>query len=155
MSNKEFITRFVLWAIFACAMPFTFIAWRYDLFTKVSKVSLSGWGIIALIILFFFIKYCLKMLKEGQPYSMFTQLVSGIIKIILPLVVLLVLLNSIKDNIDLCIQSLTCVIVCETIAIPLNPLPKWVEANKESQAENRTDKFISKLGEWYKGKDNE
>ena len=45
-----FTIRFILWTACAAALPFAFIAWRYDIFTPASKIKLTGWGFIAIII---------------------------------------------------------------------------------------------------------
>lgn len=150
-----FLTRFILFVITACILPFSFIAWRFGLFSQShgEQVALTGWGVIAIIIVMVFIIYTLKMLKQGQPYSMFTQICSGLIKVILPLVICLFLLKAIRDNIDSMIQALTWTIICEMFAIVINPLPKWVEENHIEREDLRADKLITKFSDWWKGKD--
>ena len=126
---KQFVIRFIFFTLFACILPFTFIAWRYELFAKVDEISLTGWGIIGILIVAIFCIYVLNAIKKGMPYSMFTQVVNGILKVEMPLVLVYLTLSNIQSTIDLFMQCLICVIVCEAIAIPINPLPKWIKDN--------------------------
>lgn len=153
MSEKQkFWIRLVCFTLFACVLPFVFLAYRYDLFTKVNKIQIGGWGIVAIVIVFFFVKYVCSMIKQGMPYSMTTQIITGVCKVIVPLALVWALAYSIKDNIDVFLQSLGIVIVCEAIAIPINPLPKWVETHKRNQQDTFMDMFVDKL---YKKKGEE
>lgn len=124
-----FIARLVMFCLFACVFPFAFIAWRYEIFSVGNKVSLTGWGIIALIIVLFFVKYILKILSINKKYSMTSQIFVGIFKVIVPLLVFWIIINSISKSINLFNQALICTIICEFIAIPINPLPQWIYKN--------------------------
>lgn len=143
--QKVLILRFFFFTIFALVLPVLFIGWRYQLFGRVNKMSLSGWGVIVLLIIIFFVRYVAKMVKRAEPYSMFNQIVTGFKKIILPLFILFILLNTIKGNIDLFIQALQVTIISEAIAIPINPLPKWAHDHGIEQQENLMGKFVKKL----------
>lgn len=142
--KKVFLIRFFLFVIFGCVLPFVFIAWRYQIF-KYDKMSITGWGFIAIVIVFFFILYLLNMLKKGMPYSMFTQCISGFSKVILPLLLLFFIVNGIKDNIDAFIQALLVTILCECVAIPINPLPKYVHDHQIKEKEDSMDTFLEKF----------
>ncbi len=152
-----FLIRVILFMLFACILPFAFIAWRFGLFSQSqgSGVALSGWGVIGIIIVLVFVIYTLKMLRMGQPYSLFTQILSGLIKVILPLVICLLVLKAMRNNIDSMIQALICAIICEMVAIVVNPLPKWVEDNHIEKENLKASNLIKKLGEWWKIKDKE
>lgn len=132
---KKFVIRFILFTLFACILPFTFIAWRYELFSKVNEMSLTGWGIIGILIIAIFCFYVLNAIKKGMPYSMFTQIVDGIIKVEMPLILVYLLLSNIQSTIDLFLQCIVCIIICEAIAIPINPLPKWIKENLKGEDE--------------------
>jgi hypothetical protein len=147
MSKKEFIIRLSAFIILGCIAPFLFIAFRYDLFKKVNEMSLSGWGLIAVVIVFFFARYVLKMIKMGMPYSMFTQCISGALKVILPLLCLYFCVDAIRTSIDLFQQALVFTIICEALAIPVNPLPKWVQQAQITKANT----FFGKILEVVKG----
>lgn len=149
MEKKIFLARLILFTIFACVLPFSFIAWRYHIFTTLNSVSLSGWGIIAIVIALAFIVYVARMLKRGMPYSMLTQCIGGLLKVTLPLVILYVVVNAIKNQSEIFLQALLVVIISETIAIPINPFPKWLNDNQIK----KEDSYFEKLKNWWKTKD--
>ena len=122
-----FITRAVLWCIFAGILPFSFIAWRYGLFKGESSLKLSGWGLFAIVLAaVFIISLCKYIYKGMQPGTMAKQCAKGAVSIILPLVVFYLIVWGIEQNITLFKQALGCVILCELVAIPINPFPAWV-----------------------------
>ena len=149
MEKKIFLARIILFTIFACVLPFSFIAWRYHIFTTLNSVSLSGWGIIAIVIALVFIVYVARMLKRGMPYSMLTQCIGGLLKVTLPLILLYVVVNAIKNQSEIFLQALLVVIISETIAIPINPFPKWLNDNQIK----KEDSYFEKLKNWWKTKD--
>lgn len=149
MEKKIFLARLILFTIFACVLPFSFIAWRYHIFTTLNSVSLSGWGIIAIVIALAFIVYVARMLKRGMPYSMLTQCIGGLLKVTLPLIILYVVVNAIKNQSEIFLQALLVVIISETIAIPINPFPKWLNDNQIK----KEDSYFEKLKNWWKTKD--
>ena len=149
MEKKIFLARLILFTIFACVLPFSFIAWRYHIFTTLNSVSLSGWGIIAIVIALVFIVYVARMLKRGMPYSMLTQCIGGLLKVTLPLILLYVVVNAIKNQSEIFLQALLVVIISETIAIPINPFPKWLNDNQIK----KEDSYFEKLKNWWKTKD--
>lgn len=142
--KKVFIARVILFCIFGCILPFVFIAWRFQIFSNGGGVSLTGWGVIGILIVFFFILYCLKILKNSIPFSMTYQILSGAIKVILPLILLLLLVNALEDSIRQFKQALIIVIGCEAIAIVVNPFPKYMHDKGIEKTENLMDTFISK-----------
>lgn len=149
MEKKIFLARLILFTIFACVLPFSFIAWRYHIFTTLNSISLSGWGIIAIVIALVFIVYVARMLKRGMPYSMLTQCIGGLLKVTLPLILLYVVVNAIKNQSEIFLQALLVVIISETIAIPINPFPKWLNDNQIK----KEDSYFEKLKNWWKTKD--
>ena len=149
MEKKIFLARLILFTIFACVLPFSFIAWRYHIFTTLNSISLSGWGIIAIVIALVFIVYVARMLKRGMPYSMLTQCIGGLLKVTLPLIILYVVVNAIKNQSEIFLQALLVVIISETIAIPINPFPKWLNDNQIK----KEDSYFEKLKNWWKTKD--
>ena len=143
--------RFVSWCLAAVVLPFLFVAFRYDLFKKVNQISIGLPELFVLGIGTAFFFSVLKYIKSGLKgrYSFVSQCINGLLKITLPLVVFFTLMNVLKDNVDYFIQSLGCVILCETIAIPLNPMPKWAsDMQKDLKEEERkewTDYVFEKL----------
>lgn len=149
--KKVFIARTILFTIFGCVLPFVFIAWRFDIFSSGGKVSLTGWGFIGIIIVFFFVMYCLKILKNSIPFSMTYQILNGLIKVILPLLLVYVVVNALEENLRQFKQCLFIVIGCESIAIVVNPFPKYMHDKGIEKTENLMDTFIAK----WKKKDGE
>ena len=144
--KRIFITRFIAFALFGAILPFTFIAWRYEIF-RAKPMSLTGWGFIAIIIVAFFVLYVARALKKCFPHTMMAQCIGGFCKVILPLGILLLMVDGIKDNIDAFIQALTITIVCEAIAIPINPLPKYIWEHNIEMSNLKMDTFINKWQE--------
>ena len=144
--KKIFIARAIAWSIFSAVLPVAFIGWRYSLFKKVGKIQLSGWGLFAVVIVFIFLITLVKYIKSGfQEWTMVKQIINGVLKIIIPLVVLLLLCITIRNNIDYFIQALSCVLLCEAIAIPINPFPEWVYIKSQGRMESMLDLFASKM----------
>lgn len=139
-----FAIRFVLWATFSAILPFIFIAFRYGIFTNNSQISLSGWGIIAIVVIIVFIITLIRYLYEGMNPGLLKQCVGGVCKIVLPLVVLLLLVVEIKNHIQLVEQALGCVIICELVGIPLNPFPEWLERRRIEKGETKA-KTLSEI----------
>ena len=131
--------RLALWCTFAAILPFIFIAWRYGIFHSESKIKLTGWGIIAVIIVIVFLITLIKYLYEGMKPGFAKQCISGVVKIILPLVILLLLVIEIKNHIALVEQALSCVILCELVGIPLNPFPSWLEKRRIEQGKEKAE----------------
>lgn len=149
--RQLFWTRFALWVLFALVAPVAFIAWRFELF-KGNHVSISGWGFLAIVIIAVFIISLLRYVKKGLPFSFMSQCISGLCKVILPLVCLYAILYCIQQNLQAFLQALGCVILCELVAIPLNPMPQWMHDNLEEKDREKIesmsdiiwDKFFSR-----------
>ena len=153
--KQIFAIRMVCWVLCALIIPVAFIIFRYDLFTKISKVQFGGWGMIAILIIFTFVIVLGNYLKGGfKKYSMVGQIINGAVKVVLPLVALYFILVNIKDSIDLFLQALAVVIISETIAIPINPMPKWVYEQSKGEAQDTIDYFFKKYDERKETKDN-
>lgn len=147
MSDKKiFILRAVLWTLFAAVIPLIFIGWRYDLFRKAGTIQLSGWGMIGIFIVLIFLIVLVKYIKAGfTEWSMVKQVLNGVIKVLLPILVLLGLCMGIKSNIEYFTQALSFVLLSEAIAIPINPFPKWVYEKSKGRFESVIDLFANKL----------
>lgn len=147
-SKKLFAIRVILWSLFSCVIPVSFIAWRYNLFDKVGKVQLTGWGLVAIIIITAFIYVFARYIRAGfVEWSMFKQILDGVVKIVIPLCALLALCVSLKNSLELFIQALSCVIFSEVIAIPLNPFPQWIWEKSQGRFEGMVDFIANKFNE--------
>jgi len=124
MSTKEFIIRFILFALSGCVFPFAFIAYRYDIF-KSPHSTLTGVGFFAIILVLIFCVYVLKMFKKAHPDTMATQIISGYTYIVIFLLLPLLWIQAIEGDIEMYEQVLEVVIMCELIAVPINPLRIW------------------------------
>lgn len=140
--KTKFWARFVSWAIFAWLLPCAFLVWRFKLFHKIGQIQIGGWGIVAIVITAVFIFTIIRYVKRAfsNRYSLIGQLLGGFCKIIVPLLAMTLILYSVRESIDLMIQVMGCVTICEAIAIPLNPLPEWAyEAQKNVREDERKD----------------
>lgn len=130
MTRKEFWIRFCLWVLFAAVIPVTYIAVRYGIFSaKDEPYRLTGWGVIAIIVVGVFMTSLAKEVVVGMPKgSMVRQCVSGFLKI-MPLFLFVFVIHAIKESIDAFESFLVVLVTCEAIAVPLNPMPKWSTMN--------------------------
>lgn len=146
-----FIIRFILWVLFAVGLPFAFLVWRFDLFSNASKLNFGGWGLIAIILLFIFIIVLIRYVKRiALVKNVFiAQCISGFCKVILPLLALLTASWMLRNELTMFIQFLGCTIVCELIAIPVNPMPELVakcqKDVEESKRKDTIDYFIDRF----------
>lgn len=148
-SNALFVWRMIGFTLFACILPFVFIAWRFDIFrihNEVSaRVSLTGWGFLAVIIVFLFVRYIMGALKQAIPFSLTYQILNGAMKVILPLVCLYCVVSALENSIALFKQALFVVIICESIAIVINPIPKFMHDRGIEHINGIMDLAIEKI----------
>lgn len=144
-----FSIRLVLWVLFSAILPIMFIAWRYDIFKPQGKLKLTGFGIIAVIIAAVFLITLVKYIYLSLKPGLVKQCIAGLCSIVIPLIIVYVLVSNIADTIDLFKQALGCVIVCETVGIPLNPFPAWIEKIKEKRGEDKAKGFIATFVEEF------
>ncbi len=149
MSTKQFWIRFAIWTVIAVLTPIGFLFYRYDMFVKVhttesDSYSITGWGIFACIIVAIFLLYVVREAKKGLPYgSMFSQCIDGY-SLLIPMVIVILILDSIKDSIAAFEQVMIVLTVCEAVAVPINPMRRWAwEHNIEMKGHFLTD-VISK-----------
>lgn len=141
MSLLQFFIRFAAYCIFGGIIPFMFLVWRFKLFSTVSKISIGGWGILAIIVIgTFLIKLMKNVKKILEPYP--AEVVSGIAKIIIPLIGLAFLTYYMRDMMMELFQFICVAIVCEMVAIISNPFPQWEEQNKINKEEKRISNLL-------------
>lgn len=146
MSKKEFIIRAIIWAVFAVIAPLGFIIWRYNMFTQINKISLSGGGLLGVLLLIIFLHVLFKYIRSGlMGFSYVKQILNGVTKLLFPLVAILLVTVAVRNSLDYFIQSLGVTIISETIGIPINPFPKWIHEKTEGQYENMLDILLNKL----------
>jgi hypothetical protein len=142
-----FWARMLGWILAKCGAPIGVFAVKFGLFkpnepevdslgnvTEQPSIALNGWGIIACIIIGITLMSILKEVVAAFPsYSLAKQCFTGIVKTIIPLVMLYLIcffLNGVVSEIMFCLGTL---IIFWGIAIPLNPLPKWKFEKKGSE----------------------
>jgi len=141
--RQKFWIRFLAYAVFALVLPCVFIVWRFELF-KPSSTSIGGWGFILVFIIVAFASSVLRWVYKGMKFCWIKQVLSGTVRLILPLCALLGFLLVIKDNINLMVQTLSCIIAFEMIGIAVNPLPQWYYDTKGEEIGNVMDMAIDK-----------
>lgn len=148
--------RFVAWILFGAVLPFLFIAFRFNIFRKMSGVSINGLGIFAIIVVALFVIRLIRYVRKGfSAKSVFAkQCIDGICRVIIPLIALYALIRVSINNLELFLQALGCVILCELIAIPLNPMPSWVEkCRKEAGDDEAKDAFEYMFSQFKRSKE--
>ena len=86
-----------------------------------------------------------KAIKKGLPYSFWTQVLNGVSKVIVPLLGAILAIYCLQDSIKQLLEFLIVVFVCEVIAIPVNPFPKWIHINKLNENEESLYSVLKKI----------
>lgn len=146
MSKKTFWFKFSLFMLFAFIIPFTFLVWRFKLFSKVSKLSIGGWGVIAIIFAAIFFIILIKYVRKGLPFSMLSQVLEGICKVLIPVLAALSIVHIMKNSMEEMAQFLTVLFFSEMVAIVVNPFPRWIHENKIDFENKRTTTLLETLG---------
>lgn len=123
--REIFWVRFGLYVLFGVVIPCAFLIWRFDLFKVVNKMQTNIWFVIMICFMLGFFISVAKQVRKGLKFSLLTQCLDGIGKVLLPLLIAILCIYFTKDFINEIMQFLIVVFVCEIIAIPVNPLPKW------------------------------
>lgn len=145
--NKEkawFWIRFASWVLFSLVMPILFINYRYQLFSKVSKVSLSGWCLFIGVIVFVFSIILVRYVLHSAKYSYLKQVIKGAVFLILPLLFVIYCLYCCRDTIDQLIQVLSFCCLSWVIAIAINPMPQWVYNQSKGEQEDFINYVLDK-----------
>lgn len=148
MKNKKviFITRLILTLVFMILIPFTYMTVRFNLFQATTKIQFGFWGLILIAVMALTIGVLIKFYLDGMKtkYSYLKQVLSGAIKVVIPLLVAIFVLRWIGTNIDYVIELLLVLVSCESVAILLNPLPKWAFDNNIDGIGEITDKLLAR-----------
>ena len=84
--------------------------------------------------------YCIASLKT--KYFWWKQILVGTVKVILPLIAALFVATWLADNMAIMKEVLIVIIVCEAVAIVVNPFPKWCFENNIEGLVEITDKVF-------------
>lgn len=144
--KAEFIIRLILTIVSAVVVPFTYMTVRFNLFQATTKVQFGFRGLILIVIMGLTVGMLIKFYLDGMKtkYSYLKQVLSGAIKIVIPLLVAIFVLRWIGSNIDYVIELLIVLVCCETVAILVNPLPKWAFNNNVDGIGEITDMLIAR-----------
>lgn len=136
-SKAIFWTRLAVWILIGCVVPIVVFAIKFGLFTvepsadsmgnpiETTNISISGWGIIACLIVGKYLTYIVKEIADAYSgYSFAKQCWQGVVHT-LPLAIAYAIcyfLSGVVSQIMFCLAILT---ICKLISYPINPLPKW------------------------------
>jgi len=125
--------------------PIAYLVIRFSLFQTTTRLQVGLTGIVVIAIMLGVISVLIKFYLDGMKckYSLFKQILQGIIKLILPLLLLLVSLVWLGDNISILKEALYVIIPCELVAIIVNPLPKWCFDNNVDGMSEIADKVLN------------
>lgn len=143
MSKKLLIVRTILFVLFGCLIPFGFIAFRYGIFKAPSNLTFSGIGVFAIIIVIAFALYIANAIKRAMPFSIVSQIITGLLYVIVPLVCFYCLLNAIRSTIDIFLNCLIVTIISESIAIIVNPIPQLLANSQIEKQESLFTRFAT------------
>lgn len=133
MSKAEFWTRLAFYILFAAIIPIVFLIVRFNLFTQINSISIGGWGIVAIIFACVFFISLMNNIEKGLPFSLFTQILEGLGKVVIPLIAGAFIVYYMQDCMKEIFQFLLVCACSELVAIVVNPLPKWINDNKIEQ----------------------
>lgn len=136
---KKFWVQFSLFLIFSLVIPISFIAFRFKLFSTTRQINtITIWAFIVLCILILVVSLLIKIYLDGvkTKYSLLKQILQGLIRVVFPIGLCLLLtifmrkilidnVESMLKGLNNLVQVLIVCLVCEGIAIVINPLPKW------------------------------
>lgn len=142
--------RLIGWVVLAIIAPIAYVAVEYGLFKPEGTRTLSGWGLIGIIIAFAMVLVMLKMVVAGLPKGhMARQCVTGFIPIIV-LIAVLFALKSLENSLKDLEHLVVFLAIVEGIAVPLNPLPKWAfDNNIELFTGKATEALKNALGAFF------
>lgn len=150
-SKISFKGKLVLFFAFSMILPIIYLSLRFNLFKVQNSLSIWAFFVIVIfaLVLMFMIKYYLDGMKT--KYSFLKQLLQGLIKVVFPLLIVLIgliifknKLGWLSENVGLMIEAIAIILGCETIAIIVNPLPKWAFENNVEGLTEIVEKVLKK-----------
>lgn len=149
MEKKErnkFIILFITFILFSVIAPCIYLIVRFNLFTQASKLQIGFWGFVVFGIIIVAINILANMYLEGlkTKWHIAKQIVSGMCRFILPMVLVLLIITWLRDNLSYIIEALYVIIPCECVAIVVNPLPKWCFYNNVDGLGEIVDKVFKR-----------
>ena len=148
-----FWIRFTVWIITSLVIPVVFINYRYGLFHQINKIALSGWALLVGIIFLVFGVILIRYVMHARKYSYFKQIIKGVVCLILPLSFVIYALYCSRETIEQLIQVLCVCCLSWTVAIAVNPMPKWTYEQSRGEQEEFINYILDKRVENGKNKE--
>ena len=128
-----FAIRLVLFVLIGIVGPLVIIYSQYQMFSPrvPDSIKIHGWGIVALLILASGMYYVISSLAKAFSNYFIRQIMAGLGKIIIPMVLAYLIVNTIAANVDKIKIILLGSLICEIIAVPLNPIPPLLYKREE------------------------
>lgn len=145
MTKKIFAIRLILYIAIGLILPLGFLAWKFELFNKVTKISFSIWGLIAIITAIVFVLKLFNGLRKGLKHGIAKQVVDTICNVTVPLLIFTVAFDWMNDFSKEFVQFLVILIICETAAGVVNPIPQWCFENNIEQTEGVIKRIFGSL----------
>ena len=140
MTKKVFAIRLGIYILLGLILPIAFLAWKFELFTKVTQASFSVWGLIAMVIAIVFVLKLFDGLRKGLKHGWTKQVIDSICEITVPLLIVTVAFDWMSGFATEFVQFLILLIICETLAGVANPIPQWCFENNIEQTGKQKQK---------------
>lgn len=142
-----FVARLIAFILFSVGGPVAYIMGRFKPFTASESTQVGFAGAIVIIIILVGVAVLVGFYLEGMKakFSMVKQIANGLLKVILPIVALLVLTWGMSKYLEQLMEILIMLIPFETVAIVVNPLPKWAFDNNVEGLGNVLSGILDKI----------
>lgn len=134
-TKKLFLIRLVLFIAFLLIPPI-YLVFRYDLFQKVSRLNVGGWGIFAIVLsaiaLFVFLRYLIK----GKKYAYWKQVIKAVLYVIVPCFTVYLIIYLSKEYLERLLELIIVFMASYFIALLINPLPQYTYEQSKGEFES-------------------
>ena len=137
INKKVFITRLVIYIMCGLIIPASFLIWKFNLFSNVSKTNIGGWGIVVIILTAVFLSKLAKQSTDVIESETARQAVDAFRKVLLPLLAVTLCLYAVGDFWQQLIQFFVILTIFEPIAYVANPMPQYVKQVKDEKKKNK------------------
>ena len=135
--RQSFWLRMGLAILFALVIPFSAIAYKFELFAfRDAAYSLTGWGILAILILVLFLMRMIKKYTKDLPHSFLKQFIDTVNYVVIPLSFGTLLFWMIQNTNDAVYFVLRISLFSVPIGALINPLPGWAQKQKDQHQIN-------------------
>lgn len=147
--KSKFTILLIAFITSAFIAPCIYFIIRLNLFTQTTKLQVGFWGFVVFGIIIAGLNVLARIYLDGlkTKWTYAKQLVSGGVRLILPLVLVLLVITWLRDNLDIIVEALYVIIPLETFAIIINPIPKWSFDNNVEGLEQIADRVFKRNSE--------